>query len=64
MSFTVALLILALGVLIGYFLPGPVAALRALLQRQRHRPKMLRPWTPDQGAPKTRATPQAPRHHG
>ncbi|MFO6418797.1 hypothetical protein ACLBKS_01165 [Hylemonella sp. W303a] len=67
MSFTVALLLLALGVLIGYQLPGRVAALKALVRRLRYRPQRLRAWTPAPmpTQPRTRATrAPAPRRHG
>ncbi|EGI77352.1 hypothetical protein [Hylemonella gracilis] len=68
MTFTVALLLLALGVLIGYQLPGRMAALKALLRRLRYRPQHLRAWTPDpapaQPQPRSRAANPASRRHG
>jgi hypothetical protein len=65
MTFTVALLILALGVLIGYPLPGLVARLNALLQRHRRRPRLLRPWTPDPARTAPAPTATRARHpHG
>ncbi len=50
MTFTVALLILGLGILIGYALPGPIAALKARWRQHFHKPRALRPWTPDSEA--------------
>lgn len=66
MSFTVALLLLALGVLIGYQLPGRMAALKALLRRLHYRPQHLRAWTPDPAhtQPRSRTANPAPRRHG
>lgn len=68
MSFTVALLLLALGVLIGYQLPGRMAALKALLRLLRYRPQHLHAWTPDpaptQPRSRSRATHPASRRHG
>lgn len=66
MSFTVALLLLALGVLIGYQLPGRIAALKALVRRLRYRPRLLRDWTPDpvSAQPRARAATRDPRRHG
>lgn len=46
MSFTVALLIFALGVLVGHCLHLPLGALRTLLRRRRYQWDVLRPWTP------------------
>lgn len=42
MTFTVAFLILALGIAIGYRLPGPVARLKAYYRRRTYRPAVLK----------------------
>lgn len=47
MSFTVAFLILAAGIAIGYRLPGPVARLKAAWRRRRYRPALLKPFVPE-----------------
>ncbi len=44
MTFTVAILILAVGILIGYRLPGPIAALKERYRRYRFKPELLRPY--------------------
>lgn len=50
MTVTVALVILAVGIAIGYCLPRPVARLRAAWRKRRYKPVLLRPVTPDDGA--------------
>ncbi|HEX7635506.1 MAG TPA: hypothetical protein VF427_09545 [Noviherbaspirillum sp.] len=47
MSFTVAFLILALGIAIGYRMPGPIARLKAAWRRRTYKPTLLRPFKPD-----------------
>lgn len=61
MTFTVALLIFALGVLIGHHLHRPLGALRTLLRRRRYQWEVLRPWTPGPRSPgaKPKALPPA-----
>ena len=46
MTFTVAFLILAAGVALGYRLPGPVARIKAAWRRRRYRPALLQPYVP------------------
>jgi len=41
MTFTVAFLILAAGIAIGYRLPGPVARLKEFCRRKTYKPAML-----------------------
>ena len=46
MTFTVALLLLLIGMGIGYLLPGPVAKLKIFLRRRKHQPTILRAYHP------------------
>jgi hypothetical protein len=46
MTFTVALFILAIGIAIGYRLPGPVARLKAFYRRMTYKPVLLKPFDP------------------
>lgn len=46
MSFTAAFIVLAVGIVLGYFLHGPLNRLRASLRRRRFKPELLRPWRP------------------
>lgn len=50
MTFTVALLILALGIAIGYRLPDPIARIKALYRRLTYKPAVLRRIEPDAAA--------------
>lgn len=43
MSFTVAFLILFVGILVGYHLPGPVARIRRAYRRHTYKPTLLKP---------------------
>jgi hypothetical protein len=43
MSFTVAILILAIGIIIGFLLPLPVAKLKQFYRRHTFKPTLLRP---------------------
>ena len=46
MTYTEAIFVLALGIAIGYRLPGPIARLKALYRRHTEKPVLLRPFTP------------------
>lgn len=48
MTFTVAFLILAVGIAIGYRLPGPLARLREIYRRRTYKPVMLRRYVHDE----------------
>lgn len=50
MTATEAILVLALGIAIGYRLPGPVARLKALYRRHTEKPVLLRPFNPGNDA--------------
>jgi hypothetical protein len=52
MSFSVALLILAIGIAIGYKLPGPLARARDLYRRLTYKPETMRRYLPDEAPPK------------
>ncbi|MFI4939479.1 MAG: hypothetical protein ACHP7O_03925 [Burkholderiales bacterium] len=47
MTSIVAFFILALGIAIGYRLPGPIAKLEKLYRRHTFKPKLLRAYSPD-----------------
>lgn len=44
MTFTVAFLLLGIGIMIGYRLPEPIAKLKARYRRYRYKPELLRPY--------------------
>lgn len=52
MSFSVALLILAIGIAIGYKLPKPLARARNLYHRLTYKPETMRRYLPDEAPPK------------
>ena len=54
MSFTVAFLILAAGIALGYVLPGPLAKLKAFLRRLNGKPVLLRRYTPRKNPAETK----------
>lgn len=51
MTFTVAFIILAVGIVIGYRLPGPLARLKEFYRRQTYKPVMLRRYVHGKDAP-------------
>jgi hypothetical protein len=51
MTFTVALILLTIGIAIGYCLYEPVARLRALLRDRRYKPTVLHAYEPDADFP-------------
>lgn len=50
MTFTVAFLILAVGIAIGYRLPGPLARLKEYYRQRTYKPVMLRRYVHDKDA--------------
>ncbi|MEC4719804.1 hypothetical protein RY831_11640 [Noviherbaspirillum sp. CPCC 100848] len=51
MTFTVAFLILIVGIAIGYRLPGPLARLKEFYRRQTYKPVMLRRYVHGKNSP-------------